>query len=142
MGWDKLAQLDAVREEGKRALLEYGEHELKMKQAEADKTMIEARVSAIDRASAELLAAKPNPEFFGTSQDLAVWRSKLDELAAKRMEFMTEVRGLNSIISTERTAAIKLAHQIEGLRHSARNLEAVVEGRSPASGFEGGVYRV
>jgi hypothetical protein len=142
MSWDKRADLDRVQAEGKRCLLERDRHEFQMKTAENEKALVEVQVAAIDRATAALMASKPNPEFFGSAQNLAQWRAQLDELASQRAEFMKEVGRLNSVICGERLQAVKLTHQINTLLRSQQNLKNAIDGSGAAEGWKGGVYRV
>lgn len=77
-----------------------------------------------------------------TDADIAEREAKLDALMAERAENMNRRRDLVSNVASNRMAMIPLLQQIEGLRRTQRNLQAVLEGRSPATGWEGGVYRV
>jgi hypothetical protein len=142
MSWDKRGDLAKVQEQGKAALLEYGEHELAMKQAESDKAMIEGRIAACDRVTSELLQSKPGADSFATPEEIADWQRRVDELQVKRTEYSERCRSLNVIVASERMTLIKLDHWIMTLQRSQRNLQAVVDGRKPDSGFEGGLYRV
>jgi chromosome segregation ATPase len=142
VGWDKLRELTEVQAEGKRALRERDAHLFAMKSAQADLDMLEARVGAVDRLISELLQAKPSRDGFATSDDLAQWQVKLDELHAARAGFNEQRRPLNVTVAQARMAILKLDRLIETLQRSQNNLQAVVDGKKPDEGWQGGLYRV
>ena len=45
-----------------------------------------------------------------------------------------------SLVASNRMAMVKLGQQIETLRRSQSNLQAVAKGENPACGWQGGVY--
>jgi hypothetical protein len=142
MSWDKLRELTEVQAEGKRALRERDLHLVAMKSAQADLDILDARVGAVDRLTAELLQARPSADRFATSEDIVSWQQKLDELHAARAGFNEQRRPLNVTVAQARMAILKLDRLIETLQRSQNNLQAVVNGEKPDEGWRGGVYRV
>jgi hypothetical protein len=77
-----------------------------------------------------------------TEDDVARWQEELDELMAERARLMNQRRELTVVVGQHRTAMIKLGKAYENLQRSQANLQSVVDGRNPASGFEGGLFPV
>lgn len=96
----------------------------------------------LDKAAAEHAEHKPTAETFATHAELQKWQSKANARSAERSELMARRRDLVSAVANNRMAMIRLLQQMEALRRNQRNLTAVIEGRNPASGWQGGVYRV
>jgi hypothetical protein len=140
MTWDKLRDLEEVKQQGRRAWRERDAHELAMKQAQSQIDMVQSRVDAVDRVVAELIQSKPGT--FASREEIAAWQAKLDELQAARAGFNEQRRNLNSIVASERMQVIKLSHLIDHLQRSVVNLQNAVEGRSPSGGWEGGLFRI
>jgi chromosome segregation ATPase len=142
MSWDKKRDLAEIQAAGKHALREYDEHGRAKAQAKAEITALERQVGRIDAQAAAMVPLKPRTESFATDDELSAWQDQLDELMAQRTQLMNQRRDFTAVVAQHRTAMIKLAKAYEDLQRAQRNLEAVVQGRSPATGWEGGVYPV
>jgi hypothetical protein len=140
--WDKLGDLAKIQQQGKQRLAEYEEHAQRKAQAEMELAGLDREVNRIDEQMANLIPLKPSGDRFATMAELRDWKAQTDDFRTQRMHLMRKRLALGSNIATERTTMINLLKEIEGLRRSQRNLEEVAAGRNPASGWEGGVFRV
>jgi hypothetical protein len=142
--WEKhlkaWTQLPAVKREAEQATVELERQAQQKRLAEAELLAVEKLVMMADDELANHRANQPD-EFLNPIEK-PNWYKKLYRLQEQRSTLMKNRTEVMARIAQSRIAMVRLIKGIENLRRCERNLEAVVEGRNPASGWEGGVYRV
>jgi hypothetical protein len=142
MGWDKMADLVKVQKQGQLCLALLDEHLQKYREAELETGTIDRQVATLDEAAAAWRHNRPTAETFATHAELQKWQHKADTRSKERNELMARRRDLLVVLASERTAMVKLDKENVHLQRCQRNLQAVVDGKNPASGWEGGVFPI
>jgi chromosome segregation ATPase len=133
-------ELRKCKEEGKRALSEYDKHQRSMAMTEAGMLKLQKRIGALDAKMRS--CPRPHADAFPSEAEILRCSARLEQLKDERTKLAVEYRDLTSVIMHHKLDMVKLAAQIEKLRRSQRNLEAVAAGQNPASGFEGGLFYI